>query len=253
MFDLISGGPRHPFHDRTAAPVVVSVVGHAVVLTLVLVLPILYATDVIPSVPTITAFVAAAPAAPPPPPPPPPPAAAKPPVAKAAVSRPMPTTGNAFAAPLEAPSEVLPETPGAVVNYGGEGSFEGGLEGGVVGGIVGGLVAAPPPPPPPPPPAQPKAPVRIGGAIQAPALVKRVEPIYPDLALMARVGGMVILEATVGANGQVESVRVLRSVKFLDQAAIDAVKQWQYSPLVLNGISTPFVLTVTLNFRTQEK
>jgi TonB family protein len=70
---------------------------------------------------------------------------------------------------------------------------------------------------------------------------------------MAKVGGMVILEAVVGADGKVESVQVLRSVKFLDRAALDAVKQWQYSPLVLNGIPTPFILTVTLNFRTVEK
>ena len=69
---------------------------------------------------------------------------------------------------------------------------------------------------------------------------------------MARVGGLVILEAVVGADGSVESVKVLRSVPFLDQAAMDAVKQWQYSPLVLNGVPTPFVLSVTLNFRFRE-
>jgi protein TonB len=92
--------------------------------------------------------------------------------------------------------------------------------------------------------------VRIGGNISAPALVKRIEPIYPDVALMAKVGGMVILEAVVGADGSVVSVKVLRSVKFLDDAALEAVKQWRYSPLILNGVPTPFVLTVTLNFHT---
>jgi len=62
----------------------------------------------------------------------------------------------------------------------------------------------------------------------------------------------VILEATVGTDGCVESVRVLRSRHpFLDRAAVDALKQWQYSPLVLNGIATPFVLTVTFNFSVQ--
>jgi protein TonB len=67
---------------------------------------------------------------------------------------------------------------------------------------------------------------------------------------MAKVGGMVILEAVVDADGTVESVKVLRSVKFLDNAAIEAVKQWKYSPLILNGVPTPFVLTVTLTFHT---
>jgi protein TonB len=173
-------------------------------------------------------------------------------VGKPAAARPQsaPASGT-FVVPLDAPSEIVPEPPEAM--YSGEGGVVGGLEGGVAGGIVGGLVAAPPPPPPPPPAPlapRPAAPVRIGGAISAPALVKRVEPAYPDVALMAKVGGMVILEAVVDADGTVESVKVLRSVKFLDNAAIEAVKQWRYSPLILNGVPTPFVLTVTLNFHT---
>jgi protein TonB len=90
--------------------------------------------------------------------------------------------------------------------------------------------------------------VRIGGNIEAPALIKRVEPVYPDIAMVANVTGIVILEATVSADGIVEAVKVLRSVKFLDQAAVDAVKQWRYSPLMLNGVRTPFVLSVTLSF-----
>ena len=94
------------------------------------------------------------------------------------------------------------------------------------------------PPPPPPPPAPLKL-VRIGGQLQPPALVKRVEPLYPDLAAAAKITGIVILEAEVGIDGCVSAVRVLRPVhKLLDAAAIDALKQWQYSPLVLNGIAT---------------
>jgi protein TonB len=250
MFDLISGGTRHPFHDPTAAPVMVSIAGHVVVATLVVVLPLMYAADRLPMVPTMMAFVAAP--APPPPPPPPPPRPVEQPPQKAGPSRPQPpVTTGAFAAPLEAPSEIRPEPPGPIYSGGGEGGVEGGIEGGVAGGIVGGLVAAPPPPPAlPPPPQAPRAPVRIGGAIQAPTLMTRVEPIYPEVALLAKVGGMVILEAVVRADGSVESVKVLRSVKFLDGAAIEAVKQWKYSPLVLNGVPTPFVLTVMLNFHT---
>jgi protein TonB len=196
------------------------------------------------------AFVAAPPA---PPPPPPPPAPAQPAGKPAPTRPPSPVATGTFVVPLEAPSEIRPEPPGEIY-AGGEGGVEGGIEGGVAGGIVGGLIATAPPPPPPPPPApapKPAGPVRIGGNVSAPALVKRVEPIYPDMALMAKVGGMVILEAVVGADGSVESVKVLRSVKFLDEAALEAVKQWRYSPLILNGIPTPFVLTVTLNFHTK--
>ena len=103
----------------------------------------------------------------------------------------------------------------------------------------------------PPLPASPPAPgpVRIGGQVKAPALLHRVEPVYPDIAVLAKVTGVVILEATVGTDGAVTAVRVLQMSRGpLDKAAVDAVKQWQYSPLVLNGIPTSFVLTVTLNF-----
>lgn len=91
--------------------------------------------------------------------------------------------------------------------------------------------------------------MRIGGQITAPALIKRVEPEYPEFAAAAHLTGMVILEATVGTDGCVESVRVLRARHaFLDRSATEALRQWRYSPLVLNGIATPFVLTVTFNF-----
>lgn len=251
MFDLISGGPRHPFHDRTIMPTLLSVVGHLAIITVVVLIPLLYATASLPTVPAMMAFVAAEPVAPPSPPPPapPPPAAAK---AVPARPQPAPTAGQ-FAAPIEAPAEIRPEPPGVVAEAAGvPGGVEGGVTGGVVGGIVGGLVAAAPPPPPPPLAPPPKTPVRIGGNIQAPTLVRRVEPAYPEIAVVAKVGGIVILEATVGVDGTVESVRVLRGVKFLDQAAVDAVKQWRYSPLVLNGLPTPFVLSVTLSFSVKE-
>jgi protein TonB len=246
MFEVFTAQPRQ---GRSATPVVVSIVGHALVLGLVIVIPLLYATDSLPKVPSMMAFVAAMPEAAPPPPPPPPP----PPQAPAAPEKAVPKTlpADAFAAPVEAPADIRPELPGLAQRDVVAG-VEGGVIGGVQGGIVGGLIAAPPPPPPPPPPPAVKQPVRIGGNIQAPALVKRVEPVYPDIALVAKVTGLVILEASVGVDGTVESVRVLRSVKFLDQAAVDAVKQWKYSPLVLNGVPTPFVLSVTLNFSVKE-
>jgi protein TonB len=75
-----------------------------------------------------------------------------------------------------------------------------------------------------------------------------VEPVYPGVAVSARIEGVVILEATVGRDGRVEEVRVLRSVPFLDRAATDAVLQWRYAPLLLNGKPERFILTVTLTF-----
>jgi protein TonB len=252
MFELISGGPRHPFHDRTMTPTLVSVAGHVLVITGLLVIPLLYATERLPSVAATMAFVAPelVAAAPPPPPPPPPSNIAR---SKGASAQSHEEAPTAPAIPLDAPAGVAPEPTAVADAVGAVGGFEGGVIGGVVGGIVGGLVAAAPPPPPPPPvPPAPRTPVRIGGNIQAPILLHRVDPAYPDIAVVAKVGGMVILEATVGVDGAVDSVRLLRGIKFLDQAAMDAVKQWRYSPLVLNGVPTAFVLTVTLNFSVKD-
>jgi periplasmic protein TonB len=93
-----------------------------------------------------------------------------------------------------------------------------------------------------------RGPVRVGGAITAPALVSRVEPEYPPLAVRAQVQGVVILEAIVDRQGRVEDVEILRSIPLLDAAAVAAVKQWRYSPLLLNGRPERFVLTVTVSF-----
>jgi protein TonB len=247
MFELISGGARHPFHDRTVAPQLVSVAVHGAVLSAAILLPVLLVSEKLPVVPTMMAFVAAPVAPPPPPPPPAPPppqAAARAPDAKP-VAR---AESSPAAAPIVAPAEIAPEPVFRGDEFGVEGGVEGGLEGGTLGGIVGGLVDAPPPPPPPPPPPALREPVRIGGQIRTPELIQRVEPVYPDIAVFAKVTGTVILEAIVAPDGTVESVKVLRGVKFLNDAALDAVKQWRYKPLVLNGIPTRFVLTVTLTF-----
>jgi protein TonB len=241
MFDLISGREKHlPSHPT--APILLSTFAQAMVIAVIALIPILFVSERLPEVPTMMAFVAVPPA---PPPPPPPPVAAKPkqtpPKAEAA------RASDQFIAPLEEPAriEALPDDEG--VDFGVPGGVEGGIPGGVVGGVVGGLPEAPPPPPPPPPAS--KAPIRIGGQITQPRLVRRVEPEYPQLAVHAHIQGVVILEATVGEDGDVMEVRLLRSANpLLDREAEKAVRQWRYSPIVLNGIRVPFILTVTLSF-----
>lgn len=76
-----------------------------------------------------------------------------------------------------------------------------------------------------------------------------MEPIYPPLAVAAALQGTVILEALVDESGVVQEVKVLRSQGVLDRAAIDAVRQWRYSPVILNGRPERFILTVVLTFR----
>jgi len=99
--------------------------------------------------------------------------------------------------------------------------------------------------------AQTTAPMRVGGSIKQPTRIKSVDPVYPDDAMKARVQGVVILECVISPSGDVESARVLRSVPMLDQAALDAVKQWQYTPTLLNGVAVPVIMTVTVNFALQ--
>ena len=90
--------------------------------------------------------------------------------------------------------------------------------------------------------------VRVGGDIKAPTRTRYVPPVYPPLAVSARVEGEVIIEITIGADGEVKDARVLRSIPQLDQAAIDAVRQWEYTPTVIKEVPTPVIMTVTVRF-----
>ena len=112
-------------------------------------------------------------------------------------------------------------------------------------------LALPPPPPPPPPAAalvDGQAPVRVGGNIKVPTKTRDVKPIYPSDALAAGVQGVVILEATIDAIGNVRTARVLHGQPMLEQAAVDAVQQWQFTQTTLNGVPVPVIMTVTVNF-----
>jgi TonB family protein len=91
--------------------------------------------------------------------------------------------------------------------------------------------------------------VRVGGAIRNPTKTKNVLPVYPAIAKSARVGGTVYVEATIGPDGKVADARVVRSVPLLDQAALDAVTQWEYAPTRVRGVAVPVIITVAINFQ----
>lgn len=93
-----------------------------------------------------------------------------------------------------------------------------------------------------------REPIRVGGNVQESKLLVKVEPVYPDLAKRARVSGVVILQVTVNEAGEVYEAKVLRGHPMLDEAAVDAVKQWRYSPTLLNGEPVPAMATVTVIF-----
>jgi TonB family protein len=94
--------------------------------------------------------------------------------------------------------------------------------------------------------------LRVGGNIRTPRKVKDVRPLYPQEARDAGVQGVVIIEMRVEADGRVGSARVLRSIPLLDQAALDAVQQWEFEPTLLNGAPIAVVMTVTVQFTAQQ-
>jgi TonB family protein len=117
-------------------------------------------------------------------------------------------------------------------------------------------------PEPPPPPftgfAEPfeataarLTPLRVGGNIRPPTKIRDVKPAYPAEARAANVQGVVIIEAVIDPSGSVANARVLRSIPLLDEAALSAVSQWQFTPTELNGQPVGVLMTVTVNFTLQ--
>lgn len=213
----------------------VSAAAHVAVFLMTLIVPL--ATGVEAPAPwpaaRVTDFIAAAPAPPPP------------------VLRTVSTSVRDTAAPTVSPDHIerrpiAEETPPGPV-------FEGagddvGVPTGVIGGVpIGALPSAALLPTPPPAPAAPAA-YRPGGVIREPRKLVDIAPIYPDIARAARVEGLVILEATIDERGVVTDARVLRSVPLLDAAALAALKQWRYTPTLLNGTPVRVLMTVTFRF-----
>jgi len=136
-----------------------------------------------------------------------------------------------------------PEVGGVVGGiYGGvEGGVQGGGTGGVEGGVAGGVSGQDLK-------AFEKGAVRAVGKIEPPKLLKEVAPVYPEIARQAQVEGTVILEIKADEQGHIVDVRVLHSIPLLDMSAIEAVKQWKYEPLVIDGKPRPVIFTVTVRF-----
>jgi protein TonB len=107
----------------------------------------------------------------------------------------------------------------------------------------------PPPQPPAPPPVT--GPVRVGGGIKEPRKLKDVRPEYPAIAREARVQGLVMIETLIDTQGRVSEAKVVRGIPLLDQSALDAVRQWVFTPTLLNGVPVEVIMTVTVTFNLQ--
>jgi TonB family protein len=90
--------------------------------------------------------------------------------------------------------------------------------------------------------------IRVGGAIQASKLTKSAEPIYPDLAKQARISGVVRLNIIINPEGKIFHMSVIGGHPLLVPAALEAVKQYEYSPTLLNGVPVEVVTQVDVNF-----
>jgi protein TonB len=117
------------------------------------------------------------------------------------------------------------------------------VDGGILGGLLGGVAAAPNVPPPPP-----TGPVRVGGNVKPPKIVHIEQPKYPPTAKQAKIEGVVVVEATVNADGSVDKVKVISGPQLLMEAAADAVSHWKYEPTYLNGEAVPVILTARITF-----
>jgi len=110
------------------------------------------------------------------------------------------------------------------------------------------LPTAPKRPEPVAPAAAAAAPMATGGNIQTAQLIVRKQPEYPKLARDAGAKGNVELIATIGSNGKVKSVKVVKGHPLLQRAAVEAVMQWQYKPTILNGVAVETTSNIVLNF-----
>ncbi len=239
MFDEMVVSSWQPKGTNKWWTVLVSSVFQIAFLAILILIPLIY-TEALPKTMLATMLTA-----PPPPPPPPPPAAPQ-------VVRVKPQAHLMDAGKLIAP-KVIPHDikmikeeaepdMGAVGMAGGvPGGVAGGSMGGVLGGVIGGMAPAPPKP-------KLSGPLRVGGQVQAARIVNKVQPIYPPLARQTRISGTVRLHAIIAKDGTIQQLEVISGHPLLQQAALDAVRQWRYQPTLLNGEPVEVDTTIDVIF-----
>jgi protein TonB len=179
-----------------------------------------------------------------------------PPPAQAVTHQARPTHHVATGA-LQAPVRIPPNIPTIVEpieppqaestsGIGVPGGINTGLPQGL-GSIPGGMALGSAPPPPPH--AAPKQQmVRRGGDVIAAMALYQPRPDYPNLAMIARVQGTVVLQAIIGRDGTVKELKVASGHPLLIKAAVDAVKTWRYQPMLLNGDPVDVLTEISVNF-----
>ena len=222
-----------------------------VVIGIAVLVPMIF-TDVLPAG-QLKSFLVA----PPPPPPPPPPPAETPKVPVKIIPRQF--DAGRLVTPKSVPTQVamikeeeLPP-PSAVAGGGVAGGIAGGALGGALGGVLGGLPTAPAAPPPPKKDeAKPIQRIKVGGNVALAKVIKRVVPTYPPIARQARIQDHVILHAIISREGTIQDLRVVSGHPLLREAALAAVRQWVYSPTLLNTEPVEVETEIDVNFTLQQ-
>jgi periplasmic protein TonB len=93
--------------------------------------------------------------------------------------------------------------------------------------------------------------VRVGGNVKPPVKTKDVKPVYPAIAVQSRLQGVVIIDATIGTDGKVKDTKIIRSMKVFDDAAVAAVRGFEYKPTVVDGRPVQVIMTIPVNFSLQ--
>jgi len=241
MFEEMVVSSPNPKKTNKPWTVFVSMLFQVAFLSILILIPLIY-TEALPK--TMMATMLTAP--PPPPPPPPPPAAAQ--VVHVKPQAHLMDAGKLMA-PKVIPKEVkiIKEDAEPDVATGMTGGVPGGVAGGSMGGVLGGVIGGMGGAPPPPKPHQ-TGPLRVGGNVQAARILNRVQPVYPPLARQTRISGTVRLHAIIGKDGAITSLEVMSGHPLLQQAALDAVRQWRYQPTLLNGEPVDVDTTIDVIF-----
>jgi protein TonB len=90
--------------------------------------------------------------------------------------------------------------------------------------------------------------IKVGGLAEAPKPIRAPKPLYPPLARQARISGVVRLEAIIATDGRVQNVRLVHGHPFLARGAIAAVREWLYTPQLLNGEPVEVIMQIDVNF-----
>lgn len=207
-------------------------------LGLILAIPLVFTYEIPLDAWAATALLTAPPAPPPP---------APPPQAKITAAPPAPDRySEIIRQPAAIPDKVaLIDDKGAapvgLVSAVAGAGMPGGLPGGLAGGVLHGMPSdsfAPPPP----------LPIRVGGRVQNARLTRRVAPEYPPEAIEAQISGKVELEAVVSFDGAIRDLKLISGHPLLAPAAVEAVRQWRYTPTRLNGQIVEVITNIEVLF-----